>query len=158
MLQVEKLQSEIDLGFVGDIKEVDVSSVTMALENGFIPVIATVGADREGRTYNINADTAAAAIAGELKAEKLISMTDVRGLLREKNDEDSLIPRVGTGEVPELIREEIISGGMIPKIQSCVDGIRRGVKEAAIIDGRVEHSILVRLFSDEEMGTLIYES
>jgi acetylglutamate kinase len=156
MLQTEKMQGEVDLGFVGDITAVDISSITMALENGFVPVIATVGADKNGQTYNINADTAAAAIAGALKAEKLISMTDVRGLLKEKDSEDSLITSLSIDEVPALMAEGIISGGMIPKIQSCVDGINSGIKEAAIIDGRVEHSILIELLSDEGIGTLLY--
>jgi len=156
MLQVEKLQGEVDLGFVGDIKKVEAAPITMALKNGFIPVVATVGADKEGQTYNINADTAAAAIAGALKAEKLILMTDVRGLLREKDDEDTLIHKVRADEVPELVSSGILSGGMIPKIQSCVDGIKSGIKEAVIIDGRIEHSILIELFSDEGIGTLLY--
>ncbi|MDF3000006.1 MAG: argB [Bacillota bacterium] len=156
MLQVEKLQGEVDLGFVGDIKKVEAAPITMALKNGFIPVVATVGADKEGQTYNINADTAAAAIAGALKAEKLILMTDVRGLLREKEDEDTLIHKVRVEEVPELVSSGILSGGMIPKIQSCVDGIKSGIKEAVIIDGRIEHSILIELFSDEGIGTLLY--
>lgn len=153
MLRTEKLQGEIDLGFVGEIREVDVSLIELALENGWIPVIATVGADREGHTYNINADTAAAAIAGALAAEKLISMTDVRGLLMDKDRENSLIPRLGVGEVPQLIERGIISGGMIPKIQSCIDGIRGGVGEASIIDGRIEHSVLLELLSNEGIGT-----
>lgn len=158
MLQVSKLKSEVDLGFVGEIKSVDISSVTMALNNGFIPVIATIGADEYGQTYNINADTAAAAIAGALKAERFISMTDVKGLLREKDDESSLISRIGTGEIPGLMDEGIISGGMIPKIQSCVDGIKNGIKEVAIIDGTIEHAVLVELLTGEATGTLIYES
>ena len=158
MLRVTKLQSEVDLGFVGEIKIVDTASITMALDNGFIPVIATVGADDKGQTYNINADTAAAAIAGALKAERFISMTDVKGLLREKDDETSLISSIGTGEIPELMEAGIISGGMIPKIQCCVDGIKNGIKEVAVIDGRVEHSVLAELLSGKSIGTLIYES
>ncbi len=158
MLRVEKLQGEVDLGFVGEIKEVDPACIAMALDNGFIPVIATVGADEYGQTYNINADTAAAAIAGVLKAERFISMTDVKGLLREKDDESSLISRIGTGEIPGLMEAGIISGGMIPKIQCCVDGIKDGIKEVAIIDGRVEHAVLAELLSGESIGTLIYES
>ena len=156
MLQVEKLEGEVDLGYVGDIKKVDAAPISMALKNGFIPVIATVGADTNGQTYNINADTAASAIAGALKAEKLILMTDVRGLLMDKKDEETLIHKVKVGEVPDLIQGGIITGGMIPKIQSCVDGIKSGIEEAVIIDGRIEHSILIELFSDEGIGTLIY--
>lgn len=158
MLQVSKLQGEVDLGFVGEIKKIDTSSVVMALENGFIPVIATVGADESGQIYNINADTAAAAVAGALKAERFITMTDVKGLLREKDDESSLISRIGTGEIVGLMESGIISGGMIPKIQSCIDGIKDGIKEVAIIDGRVEHAVLAELLSGEAVGTLIYES
>ena len=157
MLQVEKMRSGVDLGFVGDVTNVEVAPITMALENGFIPVVATVGADKEGQTYNINADTAAAAIAGALNAEKLILMTDVKGLLMDKDNEDSMIRRIGAQEVPKLIEEGIISGGMIPKIQSCVDGINSGIKEAVIIDGRIEHSILIEIFSDEGIGTLLYK-
>lgn len=135
MLQVEKMQGEVDLGYVGDITKVDVSPITMALKNGFVPIVATIGADKDGQTYNINADTAAAAIAGALKAEKFISMTDIRGLLMEKDDEDSLISRIAIDEVPKLIEEGIITDGMIPKIQSCVDGIKSGIREA-VLQGR----------------------
>lgn len=155
MLQVEKMQGEVDLGFVGDIKRVDASAIIMALDHGYIPVIATVGADGSGQTYNINADTAAAAIAGALKAEKFISMTDVKGLLLDKDDEASLIPCIEAGEIPGFIEAGIISGGMIPKMQSCADGIKNGIREVSIIDGRVEHSVLIRLLSGEAIGTLI---
>lgn len=158
MLQVSKMQGEVDLGFVGEIEKVDTTSITMALEHGFIPVIATVGADGSGQTYNINADTAAATIAEVLKAERFVTMTDVKGLLREKDDELSLISRIGTGEIPALMEAGVISGGMIPKIQGCVDGIKNGIKEVAIIDGRVEHALLAELLSGEAVGTLIYES
>jgi acetylglutamate kinase len=118
MIQVEKLKGEVDLGFVGDIKKVEVSPITMALDNGFIPIIASIGADKNGQIYNINADTAAVAIASALRAEKLISMTDIRGLMMDTNDEDSLISRIHIDDVPELIEKGIISGGMIPKILS----------------------------------------
>ncbi len=157
MLQVSKMKGTVDLGFVGEVGKVDTSSISMALDNGFIPVIATVGADESGQIYNINADTAAAAVAGALKAERFIAMTDVKGLLREKDDESSLISRIGTGEIPGLMAAGIISGGMIPKIQCCVDGIKNGIKEVAIIDGRIEHAVLDELLSGESMGTLIYE-
>ncbi|HML38247.1 MAG TPA: acetylglutamate kinase [Bacillota bacterium] len=157
MLHVKKLQSGIDLGFVGEITKVDIRPIAMALDNGFIPVIATVGADAACQIYNINADTAAAAIAGALKAEKLIFMTDVKGLLQEKDREETLISRVGVGEIPELVEAGIISGGMIPKLQSCVEAIKGGVREAAIIDGRAGHSILMELLSGERTGTLLYQ-
>ncbi|HWQ80247.1 MAG TPA: acetylglutamate kinase [Anaerovoracaceae bacterium] len=156
MLQVVKLQGEADFGFVGEIEKVDTSPITILLDNGFIPVIATVGADAGGQTYNINADTAAAAIAGALKADKFIFMTDVKGLLRDKDNETSLISRISAGEAPKLMEEGIISGGMIPKIQSCVDGIKSGVREVSIIDGRTEHSILRELSSETGIGTRIY--
>lgn len=155
MLQTEKMLGETDLGYVGEIKKVDPSPIDIVLDNGFIPVIATVGADADGQIYNINADTAAAAIAGALKAEKFISMTDVKGLLRDKNDENSLIPIIRVCEIPKLMEDGIISGGMIPKIQSCVDGINSGIREVSIIDGTAEHSILSELSSETGIGTLI---
>lgn len=156
MIQAKKYEGSKDLGFVGEITRVNTSPIAVALENGFIPVIATVGTDKEGQIYNINADIAASAIASELKAEKLISMTDIKGLLMEKDNEDSLIAKIKTDQIPDLVRQGIISGGMIPKIQSCVDGIKNGIKEAVIIDGRIKHSILIELFSDKGIGTLFY--
>ncbi len=124
------------------------------LSLGYVPVISTVGYDDEGNIYNVNADTAAAAIAGALKAESLILMTDIRGLLEDKNDPESLIKKVYVSDIPALIKQGIISGGMIPKIECCKDVIRRGVKKAVIIDGRVCHSILIELLSDEGSGTM----
>lgn len=158
ILQVEKLQSEEDLGYVGNIKNVNIEPLTMALDNGYIPIIATVGTDEKGQIYNINADTAAAEIAGALKAEKLITMTDIIGLLKEKNDEESLMTRVDIFEIPQLIEEGIIMGGMIPKVESCVEAILQGVREAVIIDGRIQHAILIELFSNEGIGTLFYKN
>lgn len=157
MLQVEKLKSEVDLGFVGDIKKVEASPIKVALDNGFIPIVATIGADKTGQIYNINADTVAVAIASALEAEKLISMTDIRGLMMDTEDEDSLISRINIDDVPEMIEKGIISGGMIPKVLSCVEGIKCGIKEAVIIDGRIEHAILIELFSDAGIGTLLYQ-
>lgn len=156
MISAVRIESPSDLGFVGEIEKIDPTPITMALENGFIPVIATIGTDEDGNIYNINADTAASAIASTLHAEKLISLTDTRGLLMDQNDEDSLIPSIKSDEVLELIARGVITGGMIPKIQCCVDGISKGLKEAVIIDGRIEHSILIELFSDQGIGTLIY--
>ncbi|MGI6731822.1 MAG: acetylglutamate kinase [Anaerovoracaceae bacterium] len=156
MIQAKKYQSTNDLGFVGEITDINPQPIIVALENGFIPVVATVGTDESGQIYNINADTAAASIAGALKAEKLISMTDIKGVLMEKDNEDSLIPCIKIDEVPGLMEKGIISGGMIPKIQSCVEGIQNGLKEAVIIDGRIKHSILIELFSDKGIGTLLY--
>ncbi|MBP3379901.1 MAG: acetylglutamate kinase [Ruminococcus sp.] len=142
-----------DLGFVGEITEVNPKPILDALDNGNIPVIATVATDRRGNTYNINADTAAARIAAELGAENLILMTDIAGLLRDKDDPETLIPKVNVSEVPYLKMQGIVSGGMIPKIDCCVEAVRRGVKGAVIIDGRVPHSILIEILSNEGIGT-----
>lgn len=156
MIQVKKLEAEEDLGFVGDITEVNTSVITDVTEAGYVPIIATIGADENGTVYNINADVAASRIAAALGAEKLILMTDIRGLLRDRNDEDTLIPQVNVSDVPRLKKEGIISGGMIPKIDCCVEAVRRGVPRAHIIDGRTPHSILIELFSDEGIGTMFY--
>ncbi|RPF47265.1 N-acetylglutamate kinase [Hydrogenoanaerobacterium saccharovorans] len=154
MIQAKKMEGEVDLGFVGDIVSIDTSVILDTLKNGYIPVIATVGADEEGNVYNINADTAAARIASELGAENVILMTDIRGLLANKDDETTLIPHVNVSEVPYLKKQGIISGGMIPKIECCVEAVRRGVKKAVIIDGRTPHSILIEILSDEGVGTM----
>ena len=142
-----------DLGFVGEITGVNTKPILDALNNGNIPVIATVATDDDGNTYNINADTAAARIAAELGAENLILMTDIAGLLRDKNDVSTLIPKVNVSEVPYLKMQGIVSGGMIPKIDCCVEAVRRGVEGAVIIDGRVPHSILIEILSNEGIGT-----
>lgn len=143
-----------ELGFVGEITKINPKPILDALENGYIPVIATVGTDENSVTYNINADTAASKIASELGAENLILMTDIRGLLRDKDDECTLISVVNVSEVPKLVSENIISGGMIPKIQCCVESIRRGVDRSFIIDGRIPHSILIEMLSNEGIGTM----
>lgn len=142
-----------DLGWVGEITKVNTKPILDALANGNIPVIATVATDEEGNTYNVNADTAAARIAAELGAENLILMTDIAGLLRDKDDPSTLIPQVNVSEVPFLKRQGIISGGMIPKIDCCVEAVRRGVQKTVIIDGRVPHSILIEILSNEGIGT-----
>ena len=142
-----------DLGFVGDIVKVNEKPILDALNCGYIPVIATVATDEFGQTYNINADTAAARIAAQLGAENLILMTDIAGLLRDKDDPSTLIPFVHVSEVPFFKRKGVISGGMIPKIDCCVEAVRRGVKKTAIIDGRVPHSILIETLSNEGIGT-----
>lgn len=142
-----------DLGYVGEITEVNAKPILDALANGNVPVIATVATDDDGNTYNINADTAAARIAAELGAENLILMTDIAGLLRDKNDVNTLIPKVNVSEVPYLKMQGIVSGGMIPKIDCCVEAVRRGVRGAVIIDGRVPHSILIEILSNEGIGT-----
>lgn len=152
MIKAKKVKEE--LGFVGDITEVNVEPVLDLLEKGYIPVISTVGYDDDNNVYNINADTVAARLAGELKAESLISMTDVVGLLRDKDDPSTLIPKVYVSEAPKLIRDGVISGGMIPKINCCIEAIRRGVKKVFIIDGRIPHSILIETLTDEGIGTM----
>ncbi|MBE7039718.1 MAG: acetylglutamate kinase [Ruminococcaceae bacterium] len=152
MIKAVPLRKE--LGFVGEITEVNTEIITDTIEKGYIPVIATVGCDDEGNTYNINADTAAARIAGALGAESLISMTDIKGLLRDKDDENSLISKVNVSEAPQLVKEGIISGGMIPKVECCTEAIRRGVNKVFIIDGRVPHSILIEVLTDEGIGTM----
>ena len=156
LLMAEKLVTSADLGFVGEIKEVNPEPLKTAMDNGYIPIVATVAAGYDGNVYNVNADLAAAQIAAKVGAKKLILMTDIRGLLRDVNDEESLIPVVNVSEVPMLKRDGIIKGGMIPKIDCCVEAVRNGVSRAHIIDGRIEHSILLELFSDEGIGTMFY--
>ncbi len=144
-----------NLGYVGEITHVNTQPILDVLEKGYIPVISTVGCDNEGNVYNINADTAAAAIAGSLGAESLISMTDICGILRDKDDPSTLIPVINVSEAPQLMREGIISGGMIPKIECCIEAIRRGVGKVFVIDGRVPHSILIEILTDEGIGTML---
>ena len=151
---IEAKQLDPQLGYVGEITKVDTTPITDLLEKGYIPVVSTVGCDSEGNVYNINADTAAARIAGELKAESLISMTDIAGILRDKDDVNTLIPKILASEAPQLMREGIISGGMIPKVECCIEAIRRGVKKVFIFDGRVPHSIIIETLTDEGIGTM----
>lgn len=157
MLTVKKMEDEVDYGFVGEMTKVDPKPITDLLDAGYIPVITSIGADENGVTYNINADTMACYVASALKAENIILMTDVRGLLMDKNDENTLITTVAPSEVPDLIEKGIIAGGMIPKIQCCVDTLNDGVTKAAIIDGRIVHAILIEMLSDEGIGTMIYK-
>ncbi len=156
MLMAEKLITGDDLGFVGEIKEVNPKIIMDCVNNSYVPIIATVAGGYKGEVFNINADLAASQIAAKIGAKKLILMTDIRGLLRDVNDESSLISVVNVSEVPSLKREGIITGGMIPKIDCCVEAVRSGVNRAHIIDGRIEHSILLELFSDEGIGTMFY--
>ena len=143
-------------GLVGDVTKVDPTPVITALDNGYIPVVSTVALGEDAETsYNVNADTAAAKLATALGAEKLILLTDVRGLLRDPKDENTLIPELQLSSVPALIREGIISGGMIPKIDCCVEAVRSGVQSAIILDGRVQHSILIELLSNDGIGTML---
>ena len=149
-----KMKNE-KLGYVGKITKINISPVCDLLEKGYIPVISTVGCDKEGNTYNINGDTAAAHIAGALNAERLIMMTDIVGLLRDKDDSSTLIPAITIAEAGALERTGVISGGMIPKIDCCIEAIHEGVKNVIIMDGRVPHSILMELLTDEGAGTMV---
>ena len=142
------------LGYVGEITKVNPVPIRDLLERGYIPVISSLGCDKEGNVYNINADTAAEKLAIALKAKKLIMLTDVRGLLRDPSDESTLIKRLKVSEVPSLVREGIIKGGMIPKVNCCVECVRQGVERANIQDGRVPHSILIELLTNEGVGTM----
>ncbi len=143
------------LGYVGEITRVRTQPIMDLLEKNYIPVISTVASDRQGNTYNINGDTAAAYIAGALNAERLIMMTDIDGILRDKDDPHSLIPALTISEAKKLYGEGVISGGMIPKVDCCIEAISRGVKYVVINDGRVPHSILMELLTDEGAGTLV---
>ena len=154
---IEARQLDPALGYVGEITNVDTQLILDVLEKGYIPVISTVGCDSEGNVYNINADTAASRIAGLLRAESLISMTDISGILRDKDDPDSLIPQIQVSDAPTLMRDGIISGGMIPKVECCIEAIRRGVNRVFIIDGRIPHSILIETLTDEGIGTMFTE-
>ena len=152
---LEAEQKDPELGLVGEITKVDPQIINDVLDKGYIPVISTVASGADGQVYNINADTAAARIAAEIGAVNLILMTDRVGLLEDKDDESTLIHTVGVSEVPYLKRQGIVSGGMIPKIDCCVEAVRRGVSKANIIDGRIPHSILIELLTNEGAGTMI---
>ena len=143
------------LGFVGEITEIHIQPVLDLLEKGYIPVISTLGCDEEGNTYNINGDTAAARIAGALGAERMILLTDIAGILRDRNDPSTLIPAITPEDAENLSKEGIISGGMIPKVECCLEAIRSGVGNVVIMDGRVPHAILTELLTDEGAGTMI---
>lgn len=145
------------LGFVGEITDINPQPILDLLESGYIPVISTTGFDSEGNIYNINADTAAAGIAGILSAESFISMTDISGILRDKDAPSTLIPKIYVSDISELINDGIISGGMIPKIDCCREAIRRGVKKVFIIDGREPHSLLIEILTDEGLGTMFVQ-
>ncbi len=143
------------LGFVGDITKIHVRPVMDLLDRGYIPVISTIGCDRQGHAYNINGDTAAAHIAGALQAQRLILMTDIDGILRNREDPSSLIPELTLSEAKELCSSGVISGGMIPKVNCCIEAIQNGVKNVVILDGRVPHAILMELLTNEGAGTWI---
>ena len=152
---IEAAPKNEKLGFVGDIKHVNIAPVNDLLEKGYIPVVSTVGCDKEGNTYNINGDTAAACIAGALQAERLIMMTDIAGVLTDKNDPTTLIPKLTVSEAKGLYASGIISGGMIPKVDCCIEAIARGVEKVIIMDGCVPHSILMELLTNEGAGTMV---
>ena len=152
LIRAEKLDAVH--GYVGNITGVNSDIVNVFLDNGIIPVISPVGCDSEGNIYNINADSAAASVAGALRAQSLINLSDIPGLLRDKDDPESLIKKLYVSDAPELMREGVISGGMIPKVNCCTEAIRRGVKRVFIIDGRIPHAILLETLTDEGLGTM----
>ncbi len=143
------------LGFVGSITNINISPVTDLLEKGYIPVVSTVACDSDGNVYNINGDTAAARIAGALGAERLIMMTDISGILRDKDNPATLIPKITVAEAKELFASGVISGGMIPKVDCCIEALHRGVNNVVVMDGRIPHSILMELLTDEGAGTMV---
>ncbi|MDO4608293.1 MAG: acetylglutamate kinase [Clostridia bacterium] len=143
------------LGFVGEITKVHINPVIDLLEKGYIPVVSTIGCDKQGNAYNINGDTAAAFIAGALGAQRLIMMTDIDGILRDKDDPTTIIPHLTVSEIEQLKGEGVISGGMIPKVDCCIKALHEGVKNVVIMDGRVPHSILMELLTDEGAGTMV---
>ena len=151
---IEAKQMDERLGFVGEITNVNTQPILDLLEKGYIPVVSSVGCDKEGNIYNINADTAAAKIAGMLGAESLISMTNISGILKDKNDPSSLIPQLTTDEAASLMEEGVIAGGMIPKVECCVNAINWGVKKVFVIDGTIKHAILIETLTDEGIGTM----
>ena len=149
-----KMKNEA-LGYVGEITKIRTQPITDLLEKNYIPVISTVASDRQGNTYNINGDTAAAYIAGALGAERLIMMTDIAGILKDKDDPSTLIPVVTVEEAKQLQEDGIVSGGMIPKVECCIEALEHGVKHVVIMDGRIPHSILMELLTDEGAGTMV---
>lgn len=154
---IRAVMKDPDLGFVGRITGVDVTLIRDVMEKGYVPVISTLGVDDGGRIYNINADTAAAYIAGAIGAERLFMMTDVAGILRDKDDPNSLISCIDINEAVELFRTGVIAGGMIPKVECCIDAIHRGVGRVIVMDGRVSHSILLEILTNEGAGTMVME-
>ncbi|MEI8390624.1 MAG: acetylglutamate kinase [bacterium] len=151
----KKLIDGQDAGFVGEIIDVDTNLIKILIQNDFIPVIAPTGMDEIGNTYNINADYAASAIAGALGAEKLVFLTDIAGVLRNINDDKSIISNMTVSEAKKLISDGTVSGGMIPKVDCCIEGVEKGVKTVHILDGRVEHSLLLEVFTETGIGTMI---
>lgn len=155
-LKVKKAQSDsADYGYVGEIEDIEVDLIRQLIESDYVPVISSVGMGEDGKSYNINADTVASAIAGKIEADKFMLLTDIEGVLLDRNDPDSLVSHLSKKEAEDLIAQGIISGGMIPKIECCLDAIKQGVRAAHIIDGRMKHSLLLELFFDMGIGTMI---
>ena len=154
---IRAVMKDPELGYVGRITDVDVSLLRAVMADGYIPVISSLGCDDEGNVYNINADTAASYIAGAIGAERLFMMTDVAGVLRDRDDPSSLISSMDIEEAVELFNQGVIAGGMIPKVDCCIDAINRGVNKVIILDGRVSHSILLEILTDEGVGTMVME-
>ena len=152
---IEAEKKDEKLGYVGAVTKINIAPVMDLLEKGYIPVISTLGCDRNGNTYNINGDTAAACIAGALSAKRLIMMTDIAGILKDKNDPSTLIPDITVKEAESLKKDGIISGGMIPKVECCVEAIQKGVEKVIIMDGRVPHAILTETLTNEGAGTMV---
>lgn len=152
---IEAEMKDERLGYVGRVTRVNIRPITDLLERGYIPVISTIGCDREGNAYNINGDTAAAYIAGAMNAERLIMMTDIAGILKDKDDPSTLIADVTIDEAEQLKESGVVSGGMIPKVDCCIEAIHKGVKNVIIMDGRVPHSILMEILTDEGAGTMV---
>ena len=152
---IEAKQKDEKLGYVGKVTNVNIAPVLDLLEKGYIPVISTLGCDKDGNTYNINGDTAAAYIAGALGAERLVMMTDVAGILRDKEDVSTLISSITIAQAKRLYEEGVITGGMIPKVDCCIEAINRGVRKVIIMDGRVEHAILMEMLTNEGAGTMV---
>ena len=152
---IEAKMKDERLGYVGEITKINIECVEDLLQKGYIPVVSTVGCDNEGNAYNINGDTAAARIAGALKAERLIMMTDIAGILKDKDDPSTLIPEVTVSDAKLLKEQGVIKGGMIPKVDCCIDAISHGVKNVVIMDGRIPHSILMEILTDEGAGTMV---
>ncbi len=151
---IEAKTKDVRLGYVGEITKIHIDPVVDLLEKGYIPVISTIGCDKNGNAYNINGDTAAAYIAGAIKAERLIMMTDIAGILRDKDDDSTLISDITISEAKQLKQEGIISGGMIPKVDCCIEALHKGVKNVTVMDGRVPHSILMEMLTNEGAGTM----
>lgn len=157
LIKAKKLNNDVDLGYVGEITSIDIEPLKMALDSGYIPVVGSIAiGENDDNVYNINADTCASKIASALKAEKLILLTDVPGVLTNPKNSNTIISKLRLHEIPKLYSDNIIKGGMIPKIECCVEAVRMGVTKAHILDGRIPHSLLLELFSNEGIGTMIY--